>query len=149
MKLSRNGVIIIAIALLVIGRIVWHAWQADSALPHINAAPASVVVSPPPADAYNYDRMLALIAKANEARIAYRAHYAVVHEAAVKPLAIHELKALLEDVYRERERFERYSKNVRVRYKSRIPLRRARSLEYHLQVLDKAIMDLERILRRI
>jgi hypothetical protein len=102
-----------------------------------------------PDNAYNYDRMLSLITKTAEIKAAYRAQYAQVENNAVKPLSAKDIKRVLEDLYREKERFCRYANNVRKRYKGLVPLRRARSIEYQKHTLEKSATELENFLRRL
>ena len=147
---------VIVAGLLIAVRISVRAYQryTDSScmkqLPQ-NAMPTVVEVQIVPAsgDFYDYDRLLALIAKVKNLKTAYRAQYVKIDEQAVAPLDVKETKLLLEDLYREKGRFGRYAKNIKTRYKGNVPLKRARALEYEMQVLEKSTTEVESILRRL
>ncbi len=114
-----------------------------------NLLPSFVVNDLGNADSYDYERMLLLLTKIKEIKHAYHAKYA--DEATENPPRLHlpEVKELLTDFYREKERFARYVLRVKYHYKGDVPRKRGRSLHHHEKVFAKAIRDLEKMLRSL
>lgn len=146
---------IIVFGLLIAVRISSRAYQqyTDSScvkqLPQNTTRPVEVSIVPCSSDSYDYNRLLSLIAKVKNLQTAYRAQYVKIDEQAIVSVDIKETKLLLEDLYREKGRFGRYAKNIKTRYKGNVPLKRARALEYEMQVLEKSTTEVESILRRL
>ncbi len=150
-KIIRN--LVIVAALLVIGRYAIHLHQQREADCFFadqmtrGSQPIFDVVANS-GDYYDYERMLVLLTKLREIKSAYYAKFTDETDR-VHRLDIKEIKEILADFYREKERFKRYVIQVRYFYKGEIPRKRAYCLRDHSGVLEKAIIDLERILRNI
>jgi hypothetical protein len=128
---------------------VFYEQQEIVALTKQNLLPSFVANNLASNDSYDYERMLLLLEKIKAVKHAYHAKYA--DEAIENPPRLHapEVKDLLTDFYREKERFARYVLRVKYHYKGDVPRKRARSLHHHEKVLVKAIRDLEKMLRSL
>ena len=100
-------------------------------------------------DYYDYERMLVLLTQLREIKSAYYVKFTEDNTDVSHHLDIKEIKNVLADFYREKERFERYALRVRYFYKGEIPRKRAYCLKDHSKVLEKATKDLERMLRNL
>ena len=152
MKFERSiSVVVVSLVLLAAARAGYHAMREHAALP-----PGPAVTTVPYSDneaksalIYDYDRMLRLIEQTKKIKDAYHAQFTRTVDQLVHPLSPREVKALLEDLYREKARFDAQVVAVKVFYKGSVPPRRARSLAYYAEVIDGSVKDIERILRRL
>ena len=144
---------VIVAALLVVGRYAFHVHQQQEnnrffADKITRALQSTFAVEAKSGDYYDYERMLVLLTTLREIKSAYHAKFTDETDK-IHRLDIKEIKNVLADFYREKERFERYVIQVRYFYKGEIPRKRAYCLRDHSRVLEKATIDLERILRNI
>ncbi|MBM3893005.1 hypothetical protein FJ365_01215 [Candidatus Dependentiae bacterium] len=152
LKKNMRNLMIVAV-LLLIGRYAFHLHQQREAerffADQMTREPQPTFeIATKSGDYYDYERMLVLLTKLREIKSAYHAKF--THETGrVHRLDIKEIKEVLADFYREKERFERYVLQVRYFYKGEIPRKRAYCLRDYSRVLEKAIIDLERILRNL
>jgi hypothetical protein len=100
-------------------------------------------------DYYDYERMLQLLTQLREIKSAYHAKFTEEDGEVKHHLDIKEIKNILADFYREKERFERYVVRVKYFYKGEVPRKRAYCLRDHQKTLEKATRDLERMLRSL
>ena len=107
-------------------------------------------LSTPTTEQYDYKKMLTLIETSQALKKSYYGQFMTIEtEGGDHEISVKETKALLEDLYREKKRFEKFVTSMRLRYKGQVPRKRSNALDYQLRVLDKAISDTEMILRRV
>ena len=107
------------------------------------------LTSTPTVEQYDYNRMLALIEKSKALKKSYYIQFMTPETEGGHEISVKETKALLEDLYREKKKFEKFVISMRLRYKGQVPRKRSNALDYQLRVMDKAITDTEMILRRV
>ncbi len=143
--------IVILLVLLAAARAGYYALKNHAALPY-----GQTVTTVPYRDdeatsalTYDYDRMLKLVEQTKKVKDAYYAQFTRTVDQLVHPLSPREVKVLLEDLYREKERFDKQVVAVKVFYKGSVPPRRARALEYYGEVIARSVKDIEKVLRRL
>ena len=102
-----------------------------------------------PHDSYDYERMLALLARLKDVKAAFYAKYGGQAADTQQLLDVKEIRELLADFYREKHRFAQYMLAVRYHYKGQVPRLRLRCLRNHEQILESSVKTLERILRAL
>jgi hypothetical protein len=98
---------------------------------------------------YNFSRMLKLVDQTRHVKEAYHAHFSGRPSRKQKPINVKDVQSLLQDLYRERVRIDRYLWDMKVQFKGQLPYKRAQSLRYYQKVIEDAVRDVENILRRV
>jgi len=150
----RLTLVVAGLTLLIAGRIGYRFYQKSHGIHEAMSKQKAIIpmdlISTPSVEQYDYNRMLALIEKAKALKKSYYAQFMTPEaEGVVHEINVRETKVFLEDLYREKKRFEKFVTSMRLRYKGQVPRKKSNALDYQLRVLDKSISDTEMILRRV
>lgn len=100
--------------------------------------------------AYDYRRLVKLVKKAQQIKESFASQF--IEEMSHKKrkhLDKSEIRNILSDLYRERVRLTRFTKELKLLRKGQLPIRQSRSLAYYDEVLEKYARSLEFILKQL
>lgn len=93
---------------------------------------------------YNFNRLVKIMESCNAIKNTFYQNF-TPYFAHKQEIDMEELKHLLKQLYQERVRFQHYMWELKGYSKNVIPPRQQQSLKYYFHIIEKSIIDLEKI----